>query len=158
MDYVRLAEIIQQTFKNALTKPVYNFGLPKPYKGQSDKIATGGLRDSIEAIPTSEGIYVFMNDYGKWVQSGRMPGKYVPIKPLENWIRTRGINFKDKKGKSLTVKQMAYAISNHIHQWGIPSDPSWMDEAILELEKNKEVEQILTDMTVDELIEKIEGL
>jgi hypothetical protein len=157
MDFEKIAQIIQDTFRSALEKPIYRYGMPIK-KGTSSKIATGSLRNSIEAIPTNQGIFVFMNDYGKWVQSGRLPGKYVPIAPLEKWVKDKGLNFTDKNGKAMTPRQMAYAISKSIHRFGIATDPSWMDVAIEELLQNKELEDLLGQMTVDELIEKIEGI
>lgn len=157
MDLDKIAQIIESTFKKALERPIYRFGMPTE-KGKADKIASGSLRNSIEAIPTNQGIFVFMNDYGKWVQSGRMPGKYVPIAPLEKWVKERGLNFLDKNGKAMTPKQMAFAISRNIYKFGIPTQPSWMDVAIESLLDNKELVDLLGQMTVDELIEKIEGI
>jgi hypothetical protein len=157
MDLEKIAKIIETTFKSALEKPIYRFGLPTK-KGVANKIASGSLRNSIEAIATNQGIFVFMNNYGKWVQSGRQPGKYVPIAPLEKWVKERGISFKNKSGKLLTTKQMAFAISTNIKNFGIPTDPSWMDVAIDELIDNKQLDELLLNMSVEELIEKIEGI
>ena len=157
MDLNKVAEILETTFKQALEKPIYRFGLPVE-KGRANKIASGSLRNSIEAIPTNQGIFIFMNDYGKWVQSGRFPGKYVPIAPLEKWVKERGLQFKNKNGKPMTTKQMAFAISTNIKNFGIPTDPSWMDVAIDNLLDNKELDGLLTNMTIEELIEKIEGI
>jgi hypothetical protein len=151
MDFEKLADVIEGVFKNALEQKRYRFGLPQK-KGISNKIASGNLKNSIEAIPVTDGIGIFMAPYGKWVQSGRLPGKYVPIRPLEKWIQDRNI-----KVKGMTTKQLAFAISNHIHSFGIPAS-DWMDVAIEELYTNKQIESILVDMTVDDLINKIEGI
>lgn len=157
MDLTKVAEIVQDTFKQALEEKRYRFGMPQP-RGIGNKVASGSLRDSIQAVATNDGILVFMNDYGKWVQSGRKAGKYVPIKPLEEWIKRRGINFKSKFGKTLTTRQMAYAISTNIAKYGIPSDPGWMDVAIENLYNNKELEELLGELTVDDLINALEGI
>jgi hypothetical protein len=158
MDYNKLAEIIETTFKQALEEPVYKFGLPSLSGGPTKKSNTGSLRDSLKATSTSYGVALEGNVYGQWVQSGRMPGKYVPIAPLEEWVKEKGLNFKNKKGKPLTPKQMAFAISKHIQKFGIPSAPGWYDVAIQKLFENKELEEVLGDITVDELIEKIQGI
>jgi hypothetical protein len=60
MDLTKIAEILETTFKESLEKPIYRFGMPVK-KGQSTKVASGSLRNSIEAIPTSKGIFIFMN-------------------------------------------------------------------------------------------------
>lgn len=157
MDLTKLSELIENTFKEALLLPIYRFGLPTK-KGRSNKVASYGLFDSIEAIPTNDGIYVFMNKYGKYLQGGKNPGKYVPLDPLERWVIKRGIVFTDKNGKPHSPRAMAAIISKHIHRWGIPSDPPWMDEAILMLERNEDIAKILGDLTVDELLQKLEGI
>lgn len=158
MDYTRLAEIIEKTFKEALDEPVYKFGLPGLTGGPTKKSNTDSLRDSLKATPTKFGVILEGNDYGQWVQSGRMPGKYVPIDPLEEWVIEKGLRFTDKKGKPLQPRQMAFAISKHIYKFGIPSSPGWYDVAIGKLYENKELEEVLGDITVDELIEKIQGI
>ena len=157
MDLNRISEIIVETLQSALYEPQYQFGIPK--KGESDKVASGSLRDSIEAIPSKDGIFVFMNSYGKYVNSGRQKGKYVPIKPLEDWIRSRGLQGKDKNGKPISNRSFAYAISRTIYKKGIPALPfGWMDFAIEQLYENKELESLLAEMSVDDLINQLQGI
>lgn len=157
MDLTKIAEIIESTFKEALEQPIYRFGLPG-LKNKGTKVNTGTLRDSIEAVPTSDGIFIFMEKYGKWVQSGRQPGKYVPLDPLEKWIIKKGLRFKDKNGKDISTRGMAAILSKHIYKWGIPTSPPWMDYAILQLEKNTKLQELLGQMAVDDLVEKIQGI
>jgi hypothetical protein len=61
-----------------------------------------------------------MLDYWKNVNDGRQPGKYVPLKPLERWIRNKGLN-RDTKGrfKKFNIKGIAAAISKSIKDNGI---------------------------------------
>ena len=53
-------------------------------------------------------------------RSGRQPGKYVPLKPLMDWIKKKGMN-RDKKGrfKKFNIKGVAVAISRSIQKFGI---------------------------------------
>jgi len=160
MDLSKIAQIVQDTFKKALYEPQYRFGIgPNSVGGTSDKVASGSLYDSIEAIPSKDGIFIFMNSYGKFVNKGRQAGKYVPIKPLEEWVKARGLSWKDKNGKAMSTKTMAIIISKNIKNVGIPALPfGWMDYAIEELYKNKDLENLLVDMTVDDLINKFQGI
>jgi hypothetical protein len=160
MDLTKIAQIVQDTFKKALYEPQYRFGIgPNSVGGTSDKVASGSLYDSIEAIPSKDGIFIFMNSYGKFVNKGRQAGKYVPIKPLEEWVKSRGLSWKDKNGKAMSTKTMAIIISKNIKNVGIPALPfGWMDYAIEELYKNKDLENLLVDMTVDDLINKFQGI
>jgi len=160
MDLEKIAQIVQDTFKKALYEPQYRFGIgPNSVGGESDKVASRSLYDSIEAIPSKDGIFIFMNSYGKSVNKGRNPGKYVPIKPLEEWVKARGLSWKDKDGKAMSTKTMAIIISKNIKNVGIPALPfGWMDYAIEELYKNKDLENLLVDMTVEDLINKFQGI
>jgi len=160
MDLNKVAQIVQDTFKKALYEPQYRFGIgPNSIGGTSDKVASGSLYDSIEAIPSKDGIFIFMNSYGKFVNKGRQQGKYVPIKPLEEWVKARGLSWKDKNGKAMSTKTMAIIISKNIKNVGIPALPfGWMDYAIEQLYSNKDLENLLVDMTVDDLINKFQGI
>jgi hypothetical protein len=160
MDLTRVAEIIESTFKKALYEPQYRFGIgPNSIGGTSDKVASGSLYKSIEALPSKDGIFIFMNSYGKFVNKGRQPGKYVPIKPLEEWVKERGLSWKDKNGKAMSSKTMAIIISKNIKNVGIPALPfGWMDYAIEQLYSNKDLENLLVEMTVDDLLNKIQGI
>jgi hypothetical protein len=50
-----------------------------------------------------------MNSYGKWVDSGRRPGKQPPIKPIKEWCVRKGIDTK-----------FAWGIAKKIGKEGIP--------------------------------------
>ena len=53
-------------------------------------VASGKLRDSINykviTTDTSIGVYLSAVDYWEYVEYGRKAGKFVPIKPLKNWL------------------------------------------------------------------------
>jgi hypothetical protein len=63
---------------------------------------------------------VNMLEYWKYVNDGRQPGKYVPLKPLMAWMRAKGMN-RDTKGryKKFNIKGVAFAISKSIMKFGI---------------------------------------
>jgi hypothetical protein len=121
-----LAAKFQQALKQNLAKPYpYAPGYfgQKPKTGIRDmKKKTGNLYNSINVSfdPDANRMKVVMLNYWKNVNDGRQPGKYVPLKPLEKWIRTKGLN-RDPKGrfKKFNIKGVAAAISKSIKENGI---------------------------------------
>lgn len=154
LDLEKLAELIEGYFKESLTEKRYRYGLPQR-KGISDKIASGSLYNSVKAIPGLGEIGIEMNTYGKFVQSGRFPGKKgVPIDALVAWIKDRGL--RPKKGQ--TIRGMAFGIQKHIKKYGIPAQPGWFDVAIDKIYESEEINEVLGDITVDELIDNLTGI
>lgn len=60
------------------------------------KIASGALVNSInfKLKETAEQILIILesNDYLEWVDKGRKPGKYPPLKAISEWARLKGIS------------------------------------------------------------------
>jgi hypothetical protein len=121
-----LAAKFQEALKSNLAKP-YPFAPgyfgQKPSTGFRDmKKKTGNLYNSINVSfdPQTNQMKVRMLEYWKNVNDGRQPGTYVPLKPLEKWIRAKGLN-RDPKGrfKKFNIKGVAAAISKSIKENGI---------------------------------------
>jgi hypothetical protein len=121
------AKKFQETLKASLAKP-YPFA-PGYSGGRSAfgirdmKTKTGNLYNSIEVNYDAgdDKIVVTMLDYWQFVNDGRKPGKYVPLKPLMEWIRHKGFNKNKKSGKfeKFNIKGMAFAVSTNIKKFGI---------------------------------------
>lgn len=161
MDYNVIAPIIKDTIQKALSEKVYPFGFAK-YRGLSDKVASGKLRNSVEVkvVPSEGGsiIQIFMEDYYQWVQSGRLPGKKgVPVDAIERWIKERGLTGRDKKGKFIKRRSFAFAIQTNIKKFGIrPSN--FLDKSINLLESDQRILDALGQEAFDELLNRIEGI
>ena len=60
------------------------------------KIASGALVNSInfKLKETAEQILIILesNDYLEWVDKGRKPGKYPPLRAISEWARLKGIS------------------------------------------------------------------
>ena len=95
-------------------------------RGVGDKKASGQLYDSIQGSvvmgpdgPQAELQYA---DYFKYVNEGRRPErKKVPISVLLQWIKIRGVRFRNERGrfKKGTNLNMAFAIQKNIFKYGI---------------------------------------
>ncbi len=122
----QLATMFQEALKNNLAKPYpYAPGYfgQRPKKGIRDmKKKTGKLYNSIQVSfdPATNRMKVNMLNYWKYVNDGRQPGKYVPLKPLMDWIRIKGLN-RDIRGrfKKFNIKGTAIAMSKTIQKFGI---------------------------------------
>lgn len=85
-------------------------------------IASGDLINSlkIDVEKTDDGAIISLagNDYITFIEKGRKRGKYAPLKPLEKWVRAKGIATDQKK-----VTSIAFAINNKIKREGIKPRP-----------------------------------
>ncbi len=161
MDLNAIAPIIENKFKEALAEKRYPFGFAKK-QGISNKIATGSLYNSVKVsvVPgnNTEIIQITMNDYGQWVQSGRLRGKKgVPIDALEKWIKARGIQGRDKKGRFIKRRSLAFAIQTNIKKFGIKAS-NWYDVAIDKILEDNEIIELLEGAAIEDLINAIEGI
>jgi hypothetical protein len=145
----RLAKEFEEALKEALAFP-YPFapGFNKqrqPFGVRDMKKKTGALYNSIqvEFIPGLNEIQVSMLDYWRYVNDGRRPGKYVPIKALMRWIRVKGFNKNKKTGKfeKFKIKDVAFAISTNIKKFGI-APTFFYDKAATQFEQSFEDEAV----------------
>ena len=162
MDLEKIAPIIESILKKTLEQRRYPFGFAK-FKGVGNKVASGKLRNSIKVNvvqkPNHSGIIeVLAEQYAQWVQSGRLPGKKgVPISAIENWIKSRGIKGRNKKGQFITNRSFAFAIQNNIKKFGIrPSN--FLDVALETIGNDPKIMELLDDEAYEELINLIEGI
>jgi hypothetical protein len=124
-----IKKFVEEIKKQIATKqfpyaPGYNGGGTQ--RGVGDKIATGQLYDSIQGSVTNtpDGPVALLEyaDYFKYVNEGRRPNvKRVPIKELLEWIKIRGVRFRNERGRFRrgTRENMAFAIQKNIYKYGI---------------------------------------
>jgi hypothetical protein len=157
MDLNKAAPVIEEVLKKVLEERKYPFGFGK-YQGLGDKVASGKLRNSIQVQATGNYIEVMAEDYFKWVQSGRLPGKKgVPIEALEKWIKSRGLIGRDKKGRFIKTRSFAFAIQNNIKKFGI-RPANFLDTAIETLAEDERIIDIIGEQAYEELIDLIQGI
>lgn len=161
MDLEKIAPIIEKKLKDVLYEKKYPFGFSK-YKGIGNKVASGKLVNSIQVITKQSGnnsvIQVLAEDYLSFVQSGRLPGKRgVPLDKIEDWIKSRGLQGRDKKGRFIKRRSFAFAIQTNIKKFGI-RPANFLDTAIQDLGEDEQIREILGDATFEELLNEIEGI
>lgn len=84
--------------------------------------ASNTLSDSAEVIVEVNGttlsVSFILEDYWKYVEYGRRPGKRPPIDAIEQWIKVKPIIPDPINGKIPSTKQLAFLISRKIGMEG----------------------------------------
>ena len=90
--------------------------------------ATGNLQNVDFDVVANGGTYtvsLILQDYWKYVEQGRQPGKFPNVGKLQEWIKVKPIVPKPMKdGKFPTEKQLTYMIGNSIKEKGIQPKPA----------------------------------
>lgn len=90
---------------------------------QGDSVASGRLVNSLGSFVVSgEGTYELflrLEDYWKYVEYGRGPGKFPPLEKIKEWIDVKPVIPTVYNGKLPTVDQLAYLIGRKIATEGI---------------------------------------
>lgn len=90
---------------------------------KGDKIATGDLMNNVEYIiekdSRSVSVSLQLEDYWKYVEEGRAPGKFPPVDKILDWIRVKPIVPDENNGRLPTENQLAFLIGRKIAEEGI---------------------------------------
>lgn len=119
----KFGELFTQYLKEAIQKQQYPYG--NPQRGVSDKVASGRLLNSIKhsvEIDTNGDPLLVIEyiDYFENVNLGRRKEKKkVPINAILDWIRVRGLQGRNKKGRFIPRLSFAFAIQQNIFKYGI---------------------------------------
>jgi hypothetical protein len=116
----------------------------KPYA----KVASGSLINSINyrLRDTAQQIQVQLiaNDYLQYVDRGRKPGTYPPIRPLLKWVSIKGM-----------PKGAAYAIQKKIYKFGI-KPTNVIKRTIREFETSQTFKKKYEQAIVDNIVKNIQ--
>lgn len=123
---------------------------------KANKSATGNLVKSIDyrlivveaqQLVRDLKIEILGADYLQWVDQGRRPGKMPPPSKLDKWLVARRIAPRNKQGRFISRKSLAFVIARSIGKKGI-KPTNVLDKSIKSvLEKNR---QKLTEAAVEE--------
>ena len=118
---------------NEIEQILYNVALDVASDYQDElkafnKIATGELYDVKAEVNVNGGTYtisLILQDYWKYVEQGRQPGKFPNVGKIQEWIKVKPIVPRPMKdGKFPTEKQLAFVIGKSIKEKGIPAKPA----------------------------------
>lgn len=96
--------------------------------GQNHSYASGKLGDTMETdVQIYDGhfeVNIILQDYWKYVENGRKPGKFPPPNKIKEWIRIKPVvPYPGKNGKLPTTDQLAFLIGRKIATEGIDPAP-----------------------------------
>ena len=108
------------------TLEAYGEALVAAYQEQIEQTGTnasGKLFDSIHHIVEVNGttieLSLSLEDYWKYVEEGRGPGKFPPLGKIEEWITVKPIApYPDSRGRIPSTKQLAFLIGRKIANEG----------------------------------------
>lgn len=90
---------------------------------QDNKIATGELLNSVDYVIEKNdraiSVSLKLEDYWKWVEEGRKPGKFPPPDAILSWLRVKPIIPDERTGRIPDERQLAYLIGRKIATEGI---------------------------------------
>lgn len=89
-----------------------------------DRRAHGRLQNfttEIEITDTKFKVYFNIEEYWKYVEYGRGPGKMPPVSVIENWIKIKPVVPYAVNGKVPDTKQVAFLIARKIANIGTPA-------------------------------------
>lgn len=98
--------------------------LAEIYKEKIDEagaVATGELKNFQTTIALGEEhfmIYFNLQDYWKWVERGRRPGKQPPTSAIEHWIEVKHLVPNPMNNKIPSTQQLAFLIARKIGREG----------------------------------------
>lgn len=107
----------------------------KLYEGGTN--ATGLLGNSLSCIvKTEDGIYdlyLSLQNYWKYVENGRQPGKFPPMDVIKQWIQIKPVIPDARTGKLPTIDQLTFLISRSIAINGI-QPKNYLENTLREFE------------------------
>ena len=87
----------------------------------SSSRASGRLENFTTFVDISDERFLIsfeLEDYWRFVEEGRSPGKMPPLGPIENWIKVKPVIPNPQNGRIPTTKQLAYLIARKIGREG----------------------------------------
>ena len=106
----------------------YFIDLARADLGANRSYASGKLGDTmttdVQIYDDHFEVNIILQDYWKYVEKGRRPGKFPPPQSIINWISIKPINpYPTSNGKIPTTQQLAFLIGRKIATKGIAPKP-----------------------------------
>ena len=124
--------------------------------------ATGNLQNVDFEVNANGGTYtisLILQDYWKYVEQGRQPGKFPNVGKLQEWIKIKAIIPEPMKdGKFPTEKQLTFMIGNSIKEKGIQPKPALanaLQKNAAHLNKIKEAVSKSLDKEIKQMLKEL---
>lgn len=125
------------------------------------KRASGALIDTIKHKIKIDGKYILvilnLEEYYRWVELGRNPGKFPPPDAIKRWIQIKPILPRpNSNGKIPTENQLAFLIGRKIYREGIKPTHALRD-TIREFDLYNKIYNTIVDSIQQKITEEIEN-
>lgn len=97
---------------------------------------------------------LILNDYWKYIESGRKPGRFPNINAIKEWIRQKPVIPDGRSGKLPTTDQLAFLISRKIATKGIQGK-NILERAIEILEAR--YSKVIEDKVTQEVTKQVDN-
>lgn len=122
IDFTELQQVLQDYAKDA--SEIYKYQISLGGKNASRKLIDS-VNSRVVVGDSAYDVVLNLQEYWKYVESGRAPGKFPPVGAIINWINVKPIIPRpDANGKIPSPKQLAFLIGRKIEQEGIEPFPA----------------------------------
>jgi hypothetical protein len=124
IDLTNLQQVLQEYAREA--EEMYKYQLSLGGKTPSRKLIDS-VKSNVVVGEQSYEVTLTLQDYWKYIEKGRKPGKFPPVGAILNWISVKPIIPRPLENGSLpSPNQLAYLIGRKIEQEGIEPHPALM--------------------------------
>ena len=122
INFTELQQVLQDYAKEA--EEIYKYQISLGGKNASRKL-TDTIKSNVVVGDQAYEVTLTLQEYWKYIESGRQPGKFPPVKALLDWISVKPIIPRpDADGKIPTPKQLSFLIGRKIKEEGIKPFPA----------------------------------
>lgn len=122
INFTELQQVLQDYAKEA--EEIYKYQISLGGKNASRKL-TDTIKSNVVVGDQAYEVSLTLQEYWKYIESGRAPGKFPPVKALLDWISVKPIIPRpDADGRIPTPKQLSFLIGRKIKEEGIKPFPA----------------------------------
>lgn len=122
INFTELQKVLQEYAKEA--EEIYKYQIALGGKNASRQL-TDTIKSKVVVGSQAYEVTLSLQEYWKYVESGRAPGKFPPVKALLDWISVKPIIPRpDANGRIPTPKQLSFLIGRKIKEEGIKPFPA----------------------------------
>ena len=122
INFTELQQVLQDYAKEA--EEIYKYQISLGGKNASRKL-TDTIKSNVVVGNQAYEVSLTLQEYWKYIESGRTPGKFPPVKALLDWISVKPIIPRpDANGRIPTPKQLSFLIGRKIKEEGIKPFPA----------------------------------
>jgi hypothetical protein len=123
-------------------------GFPIPASGT----LVNSLKHEVSESGNTTTLTAKAEDYYKFVDKGRRPGKFPPVDAIRKWVEVKPIRWISATGRPLTVQSMGFLIGRKIAREGIKPTNIFTEETDkIKREIEQELPQFLSPIISKEL-------